>query len=124
MNKYVSYIRCLEKLHKRVLALRTKLSHCEKPAKQAVLSITPKIFSRNLSNSVILRSIFITSHNLDSAIFKKHYMSNTVLKIFSPVCLAGKERCVRGWRGAAVVFEHSRDRTPVLKFFVARDIVL
>lgn len=49
-------------------------------------------------------------------------MPNTVLKIVHPVCLAGKERCVRGWRGAAVLFKHSRDCSPVRKFFVARDI--
>lgn len=49
-------------------------------------------------------------------------MSNTVLKIAHPVCLVGKERCVRGWRGAAVLFKHSRDCSPVRKFFVGRDI--
>ena len=69
-----------------------------------------------------MQGIFITSHNLDSALFKTHCISNTVLKIVHSVCLAGKERCVRGWRGEAVLVKHSRDCSPIREFFVVRDI--
>ena len=55
------------------------------------MSITPKMLSRNLSSSVILESIFITSHNLDWALFKKYYMSNTVLKLFTQCAWPGRK---------------------------------
>ena len=38
-----------------------------------------------------MQGIFITSHNLDSALFKKHFMSNTVLKLFTQCAWPGRK---------------------------------